>query len=98
MIDVYAEKDHDCFLLVCKGHATGSEDVCAGVSAIVYALAGWAENYAESDVKTEFESGDALVTFRGGSEAEAAFDMAVIGLKQIEAGHGRYISVRNAEI
>lgn len=98
MIDVYAEKDGDLFTLAVRGHATGSEEVCAGVSAIVYALAGWAENYAEADVRTELESGDALVTFRGGSEAEAAFDMAVIGLQQIEAGHGRYICVRNAEI
>lgn len=94
MIDVYAEKDGRLFMLSSKGHATGSEEVCAGVSAIIYALAGWAENFATEDVKIELESGDALIVFRGGTEAEAAFDMAVIGLKQIELGHAKNICVR----
>lgn len=93
MVKVYAEKDGDRYTLECKGHATGSEAVCAGVSAIVYALAGWAEQYAEREVKVELDSGEGLVTFRGGSEAEAAFDMAVIGLRQIEPDYGAYISV-----
>ena len=96
MVKVYAEKDGDLFTLAVKGHATGSEEVCAGVSAIVFALAGWVNEYAASDVKTELESGDALVTFRGESEAEAAFDMAVIGLKQIELGHRDSIRVDDA--
>ena len=98
MTRVYAEKNGNSYTLECKGHATGSEEVCAGVSAIIYALAGWAENYAESDVKTELEPGDALVMFSGGSECEAAFDMAVIGLRQIELGHPEYIAVDTADI
>lgn len=98
MVKVYAEKDGNIFTLTSEGHATGSEEVCAGVSAIVYALAGWVNNYASDNVVIELESGDARIVFSGGSEAEAAFDMAVIGLKQIELGHKKSVSVRFEEL
>lgn len=98
MVEAYFEQDRDRFLVTCKGHATGSEKVCAGVSAVIYALAGWVNNYAEAEVRIELESGDALITFRGGSEAEAAFDMALIGLKQIQLAEPDKVSVVHAEI
>ena len=98
MTEAYFEQDHDRFLVTCKGHATGSEAVCAGVSAIIYALAGWVNNYAPEGVKIELESGDALVTFKGGEAAQAAFDMALIGLKQIQLAEPERISVVHAEV
>ena len=37
------EDDGTCEILA-TGHATGSEQVCAGISAIIYSLAGWLKN------------------------------------------------------
>ena len=61
---------------------------CAYLSGILYSLAGYLVNAAEEGfVQVEelrLDSGDALVRFRGDSRGQAAFDMAVIGLKQLE--------------
>ena len=61
---------------------------CAYLSGILYSLAGYLINAAEEGVvrveELRLESGDALMRFQGGSRGQAVFDMAVIGLKQLE--------------
>ena len=64
------------------GHATGSEQVCAAISGIVYSLLGYLDNQPE-EAETREEPGYALASDGRGAALDAAFDMAVIGLLQI---------------
>lgn len=88
MTSVYAETNGRYCLLSIQGHATGSEQVCAAVSGLVYALAGYLVNAANEQrallYQERLESGDVLLEFSGDDRASAAFEMTVIGLRQIE--------------
>lgn len=77
-----------------RGHAEGKPTVCSAVSGLVYALAGWLENHPEcATLKRELKPGKAWLLFRGGSEARAAMDTAVIGLAQIAEAEPEEVSV-----
>lgn len=71
---------------------------CAYISGILYSLAGYLRNAAEWGLvrleKLRLESGDAELRFQGGGEARAAFQMAVIGLRQLEKTREDLIQVR----
>lgn len=87
MTVIHARQGPDGMCISAKGHASGSPEACAAVSALLYALAGYLTN-AEQDGKaqnvfTRLESGDAELRFCGGEAAQAAFRMAVIGLLQL---------------
>lgn len=84
-------------LLSAKGHATGSPEVCAAISSIIYAFAGYMTN-AMRDRYVEFytwkmDSGDVLLDFNGDAGTDAAFEMVVIGLRQIEQSFPEFICV-----
>ncbi len=70
-----------------EGHATGSVEACAGISGILYALAGYLRNGELAGmvhgVEVYLAPGRSCICFAGGREAEAAFTMAEIGLRQI---------------
>lgn len=85
------------YLITAQGHATGNEKVCAGVSAILYSLAGWIVNNEQALVyhTQKLKSGDAALEWWGGIEAKTAFDMAVIGMLQIEKKYPENIEVRS---
>lgn len=73
-----------------RGHAgystTGTDIVCAGVSAIYFALLGFLENSEDAEIKSaRTGSGDTDISCAGGAKTEAAVDMALIGLQQIAA-------------
>lgn len=78
------------FTIRAVGHATGSVEVCAGVSAILYALAGYLINAPVKVHALRLESGEALLDFEGGGEA---FQMAVIGLAQMGERFPGYLQV-----
>ena len=40
MTKVYLERDGNCFLVSCQGHATGSPEMCAAISCLVGTLEG----------------------------------------------------------
>lgn len=97
MTTVHAERSGHRCTLSAKGHATGSEQVCAAVSGILYALAGYLAN-AIRERYIEFyddhmEPGDVLLDFNGDGGTTAAFTMAVIGLQQIEQSCPDFIRV-----
>ena len=100
MTKVYARKHGGSYLVQAKGHATGSVEVCAAVSGLLYALAGFLQNRPESvrDVHIKLESADAELRFRGKDAADAVFLQTVIGLAQLEAAEPEYISVDYKEI
>jgi uncharacterized protein YsxB (DUF464 family) len=71
---------------------TSGTAVCAAVSGILYALAGWLLNQLSDEGRPGFsvqefqlDSGDAALSWSGGAEAGAAFELTVIGLEQIAA-------------
>jgi uncharacterized protein YsxB (DUF464 family) len=77
--------------LVMEGHADyspGDDIVCAGCSAIAYALLGWCKNFPSSvwDVEDMHDAeGDVVIKCSGDVRFMTAFDMAIIGLAQIAA-------------
>ncbi len=80
-----------------KGHATGSEIACAGVSAVMYALAGYLINAERAgkvyDVSGHLKPADAVQEWCGGEAAEAAYEMATIGLMQIAESYPQYVKI-----
>lgn len=91
--------EHELMLF---GHAEGSPEVCAAASAIVYALAGWVENNREhlderKQAFIDLKSGDACLLFTGDVCADAAFQVAEIGLAQLANSYPDYISCLWAE-
>lgn len=101
MTNIYAERSGKRCLLVAKGHATGSEQVCAAVSALVYALAGYLTNairerYIEF-YREQLESGDVVMDFNGDDCTAAAFETVVIGLQQIAQQYPEFICVEYRE-
>lgn len=101
MTRVYIEQDGDRCILSARGHATGSEQVCAAISGILYALAGYLTNAVRERYVEIYEyrikSGDVRLDFNGDGGTTAAFEMAVIGLLQIEQGSPGYVSVKIRE-
>ncbi|PWL46839.1 MAG: hypothetical protein DBY45_01850 [Clostridiales bacterium] len=94
MTKVFAEERESCFTLILYGHATGSEKVCAAISSIVYALAGYLKNVederGEKPPVIQLKSGFSSFRFSG-KEAKSAYDMAVIGLMQLEKQYPEFI-------
>lgn len=100
MTRVYAERDGNRYTIYANGHATGSPEVCAAISGLLYALAGYVRNASDGSTLAydeRLESGNVQLHFRGGEGAGGAFDMAVIGLKQIEAKYPELVSVEYLE-
>ncbi len=97
MTQVYFEQDGPRRILSAKGHATGSEIVCAAISGILYALAGYlrnAEGWGKAEVFTcSMESGDVILDAVGGAGVDAAFEVAVIGLLQIGSAYPELLRV-----
>ena len=86
--------------LLVVGHAgyspAGKDIVCAGVSAVVYALLGFLHSIPdrENHLITVLNKGEAAVIWRGDSgEVNTAFRMTMIGLAQIAGAYPKYILV-----
>lgn len=93
MTKVFAEKNGDRFSLVLCGHAAGSETVCAAISSIAYALAGYLKNCDKKKDEpsvAELESGFSVFHFSG-KEKNPAYEMAIIGLMQLEKQYPEFI-------
>ena len=71
-----------------KDHAEASALVCAGISAIMYALAGFVVNeMGTPNCKITLESGYAKVCCEMTERTMAAFETALIGLIQISLSY-----------
>lgn len=91
MTEVTAKRDGNLCCIEAEGHATGSEQVCAAVSGIMYALAAYAINCKNCEIlRLELEPGHAVVCARGG-KIVPAYRMAALGLGQIAAQYPEYI-------
>lgn len=94
MTRVTLKEDGGRYSVVCEGHATGSCEVCAAVSTLVYALLGYLKNADDVVVeKSELAGGYAEIEFSGGERARVAFGMVSIGFLQLERANKNFIEI-----
>lgn len=75
-----------------EGHATGSSEVCAGLSAISFTLLGYLEHINAKIIRYEQRDGYLDVVFKG-RKARAAYDMAVCGYWLMSQDYPEYCDV-----
>lgn len=91
MIEAYYSRTGDDYFLGVYGHAQydahGRDIVCAGVSAITFALLGFLNSHGDDirSLDTRNKSGEAEITCTGNETIGTAFEMAAIGIAQIAA-------------
>jgi uncharacterized protein YsxB (DUF464 family) len=99
MTKVKVHLGKDRYFLTAEDHATGSEQVCAAVSAITLTLLGYVLNLEQAGQAEicgkRAESGLFQLNAKGGEKCRAAFEMAAQGLLQLEGSFPQYISVKN---
>ena len=99
MTKVYYFKSEDQHELYIYGHAgydeEGRDIVCSAVSSIGYALLGFLENEADDTSEYAYftESGKLVVSANASASVDAAFKMAVIGLRQIAKQYPDHVRV-----
>ena len=114
MTTIYAERDGNRCILSAKGHARadGAEDgealegvqVCAAVSALLYALAGYLANAMEDPMRRlemfshRLDSGDVYLDFAGDLECMAAFEAVVVGLAQVARRYPARVKLEQQKI
>lgn len=93
-----ATKGWGHFCLSCEGHAETSAG-CNYITGILYALAGYAKSRAAqgkaeiAELTIDEKTPRFTVNCMGDERMEAAFDAAVIGLKQLQMTDGREIAL-----
>ena len=99
MIRARYEADGNTHTLSVDGHAGydryGKDIVCAGVSALVQALIGWAENhpYTIDYVSVDDHRGEVLVALEGGEDVAAVCYMTAIGVEQIARAYPNHVDI-----
>lgn len=97
MITARYDRDGESHTLSVNGHAgyaeKGQDIVCAGVSAIVYALIGWLENNIESYVSIDERNGEVVIACEGDEQVEAVFYMAAIGIENIANTYPDHVEI-----
>ena len=97
MIEARYDRDGEMHTLFVRGHAgyaeKGQDIVCAGVSAIVYALIGWLENNLEAYVDIDETSGYVSISCEGDEKVEAVFYMAAIGIENIANTYPDHVDI-----
>lgn len=89
MIIAKYDRDGEMHTLSVNGHAgyaeKGQDIVCAGVSAIVYALIAFLENNSEDTtfVSIDENNGEVIIACEGDERVSAVFYMAAIGIENI---------------
>ena len=97
MIRVNYLREGDSHKLSVQGHAGwsehGSDIVCAGVSAISYALLGYLHHAGCDIAQAQADSGNLRVVCSGGELVAVAFDMAMVGYLQIAKKYPQNVEV-----
>lgn len=85
--------------LTVLGHANyaeyGKDIVCAGVSALIQALIGWAENnpHVIECVSVDDKSGEVIIECQGDEDVAAVFYMTAIGVEQIAEAYPNHVDI-----
>ena len=94
MTRVYIEMDAPHYTLSAQGHATGSVEVCAAVSGLLYALAGYlACSERAARRRHVMAPARACLEYDGDETVEAAYDMAAMGLHQLQRAYPELVRV-----
>ena len=97
MIQAKYTAEGNVHTLAVNGHARyaeyGKDIVCAGVSSLVQALIGYAENHPHIIECISIEDGDVLISCNGGTEIAAVFYMTAIGLEQISNQYPAHVQI-----
>lgn len=99
MVDVHFAFSPGRYRMTLRGHAgynPGNDVVCAGVSSIVFSLLGWLANASEHITTTramQYEPGRVDIDVSGDAVLQTAFDMALIGISQIEQSYPENVHV-----
>jgi uncharacterized protein YsxB (DUF464 family) len=95
MIRINYCRDVDWHRLSVTGHAgyaeAGKDIVCAGVSAITFALLGYLNQ--EANVECQYSDGEISVDCVGGENVKAAFSMALAGYTQMAEEYPKHVAV-----
>lgn len=92
MTKISVEHKHGEYHIKLEGHATGSSEVCAGLSAISLTLLGYLEYKNVKIIRFEQRDGYLDVVFKG-RKARAAYDMAVCGYWLMSQDYPEYCDV-----
>lgn len=85
----------DSFSARCRGHATGSPEVCAAISCLMFTAAGWLHNTQDAELVYEkLDSGDAYLRWHGG---KWLYELLKIGFLQLQKTEPEKISVKFSE-
>ena len=97
MIRIEHSREGDRHRLTAKGHAgygpRGADIVCAGVSALTYALLASIEKLGGTILEAWVTSGDTKIVCRGG---DGAFAVALCGMKEIARKYPQHVEVIDA--
>ena len=100
MIRVYYVRGEGEHELTINGHAGyaeyGKDIVCAGVSAITYALLAWMEHNEEEITQFDelmVEDGQVYIACAGSDKLTTAFQVALMGLIEIARAHPDYVDI-----
>ena len=99
MVDVRFAFSPERYRMTLRGHSgynPGNDVVCAGVSSIVFSLLGWLANASEHITTTraiQYEPGRVDVDVSGDSTLDSPFEMAIIGMQEIEKAHPANVHV-----
>jgi len=94
MTAIYLEQDGDRYTVSAQGHATGSMEVCAAVSTLLYTLDAWLHNTDLAVLHERLEPGDALIEYAGAeADAQAAFNFVSVGFMQLAKSEPTTINV-----
>ena len=101
MITINYFRNGNSHKLTVDGHAgyssSGNDIVCAAVSAISWTLIGYLVEEEPEWTGGETGRGYMEVTCIGGEKAANAFDMAILGYRQIEQKYPHCVEVQIAE-
>lgn len=90
---MYWTADFTRYTLTCEGHATGSAEMCAAISCLVYTAAGWLRNTEGATlIAEELTPGRAMLAFTG-KDAGTLYDFLAVGFLQLEQHDPDHISV-----
>lgn len=84
------------------GHADyavrGDDIVCAGASAVVFALLGWLQNNSEDleYIESDVHSGKVRLSCEGGERTAAVFEMTALGLLQLADAYEDHVEIQIA--
>ena len=96
MTEIWVSLTENSHILTANGHAVGNTQVCAAVSALLYALAGYLKNAGRRVYRMEemtLQPGKACIRCLGDGHVRAAYEMTALGLLQIAKSYPESLSV-----